>query len=282
MYLIYNHAHESQEYWTYRKIKEILNHANIEYEFTNNYNSANVVVLFDISKDISFIENNIDTNKIYLYLIFENIDYHKRYRRNTQLIKKLMNTKNLRFYIFGSNDYIDNYPNSFHFTPDYYFKNLSIKPQDNFETRYENGICHKYHMKWRHRQKLIELYKSNDLSNIIKFELSSYEALIAVYSKYLFNIACENSRNHNGSYITEKIWNAAKACCIPIYWGGNISKYTILNTKRIIMVDDINNPPDISKLDKNYLYDMYQLPLFNENHKEITEELYDKIRKIFL
>lgn len=53
---------------------------------------------------------------------------------------------------------------------------------------------------------------------------------IEVLSQYKFNICFENMKNTPG-YITEKIWDAFKARCVPIYWGAsNVTDYIPENT----------------------------------------------------
>lgn len=67
-------------------------------------------------------------------------------------------------------------------------------------------------------------------------------------------------------YITEKVYDAVIAGCIPIYKGGNLSK-TILNENRIIDAYD-----DLPKNPK----ELFELPILKP--KDIVEEMIN-IRK---
>lgn len=60
-----------------------------------------------------------------------------------------------------------------------------------------------------------------------------------ILSNYLFNFCSENALsrfNGNEGHITEKIYDAVAAHCIPVYFGGNIAKYTVLNPERVLCI----------------------------------------------
>lgn len=59
---------------------------------------------------------------------------------------------------------------------------------------------------------------------------------IAYLSSFRFNLCPENT--NNAGYVTEKIFHAVKAGCIPIYWGNEgFPETTILNKDAIIYLD---------------------------------------------
>lgn len=249
---------------------------NITYEFSD-YESSDVCILLDYGYggNLSFILNNIKTKKKYIYLSFENIFHFPRYRNRISFIKKMNQYSN--FYTIGIVKLLDS-DNSFCISPYYYRYDYSNIKLDNFDERYNNKICHMYHVSYKHRNNIIEHYESKNIK--LKCEISE-ETKICMYGKFLFNVACENSICKNKSYITEKLWDPILAGCIPIYYGGDIGKYTVFNTNRIINISNLNELPSIN-WDKNYLFDMFNLPIFNDNHKEIMEEQAYNFKKIFL
>lgn len=65
---------------------------------------------------------------------------------------------------------------------------------------------------------------------------------IAYLRQFKFNLCPENSNNRG--YVTEKIFEAIKAGCVPIYWGNEgYPEPDILNPKAIVYLDK-NNPED--------------------------------------
>jgi len=51
--------------------------------------------------------------------------------------------------------------------------------------------------------------------------------------RYKFCVAMENSVRHD--YVTEKIWDALAAGCIPIYLGSKTARHIIPDPQSIIM-----------------------------------------------
>jgi hypothetical protein len=95
---------------------------------------------------------------------------------------------------------------------------------------------------------------------------------------YKFNIAFENS--DCDGYVTEKIFHALIAGCIPIYWGSkNKPESDILNQNRILFFDS-QNPSFLEQQllylnnDEEALKEIYGLPVFNEN---AAEKIYDSL-----
>ena len=83
--------------------------------------------------------------------------------------------------------------------------------------------------------------------------------IINTASNCNYNIAVENS--YMDYYITEKVYDAVTAGCIPIYKGGDLSK-TILNEDRIIDAYD-NLPKNPKKL--------FELPILKS--KDVVDEM---------
>lgn len=69
----------------------------------------------------------------------------------------------------------------------------------------------------------------NDDSLLKKF----HDDKIAYLRNYAFNICPENSNSYG--YVTEKLFEAISAGCIPVYWGGyNTPEATVLNQDAIV------------------------------------------------
>lgn len=72
----------------------------------------------------------------------------------------------------------------------------------------------------------------------ISQELIGHEGKLAYISKYQFTLCPENT-NAEG-YVTEKIFHAMMAGCIPVYWGaGNSPEPNIINPKAIVFYDPL-------------------------------------------
>lgn len=60
-----------------------------------------------------------------------------------------------------------------------------------------------------------------------------YPCKLAVLKQYRFNICPENA--NAPSYVTEKVWHAIEAGCIPVYWGADYQpEHRILNPEAIL------------------------------------------------
>ena len=74
---------------------------------------------------------------------------------------------------------------------------------------------------------------------------------IAYLRQFRFNLCPENSNNRG--YVTEKIFEAIKAGCVPIYWGNEgYPEPDILNPKAIIYLDKDNPAEGLALLRKLY------------------------------
>jgi hypothetical protein len=71
-------------------------------------------------------------------------------------------------------------------------------------------------------------------------------AKIDFLQKCRFNICPENS--HGTGYVTEKLFDAASAGTIPVYWGEENPEPRMINSQRIINLSPSDNMKDI--LDK--------------------------------
>jgi hypothetical protein len=118
------------------------------------------------------------------------------------------------------------------------------------------------------------------LNNTTKLLLDYGNDKIRFLENYKYVIALENS-DTNG-YVTEKIFDAYLAGCIPIYWGSNNSpEPEILNQDRILFLNP-DNPSNLesqlSELcnDKN-LEEFYLKPIFRVDAAEI---IYDRLLKL--
>lgn len=74
---------------------------------------------------------------------------------------------------------------------------------------------------------------------------------IAYLRQFKFNLCPENSNNKG--YVTEKIFQAIEAGCIPIYWGNEgYPEPDILNPKAIVYLDKDNPEEGLALLSKLY------------------------------
>lgn len=74
---------------------------------------------------------------------------------------------------------------------------------------------------------------------------------IAYLRQFRFNLCPENSNNRG--YVTEKIFEAIKAGCVPIYWGNEgYPEPDILNPKAIVYLDKNNSEEGLALLRKLY------------------------------
>ena len=120
----------------------------------------------------------------------------------------------------------------------------------------------------------------------IDVKIPKYEDKINFMKEYKFNICPENK--YYEWYVTEKLVDAIKAGCIPIYYGAfNKFDEKIFNKDRILFCDDINLEKKVKELNSNkekYL-EFIKQPIFKENVADIIFEYIEnfdsKFRKIF-
>lgn len=119
--------------------------------------------------------------------------------------------------------------------------------------------------------------------------LYGYNEKISFISNYQFNICPENA--DGPGYVTEKIFHAFMAGCIPVYYGsGNSPEPTIINPEAIVFYDH-NEPSKLSKtlngfmkdasLRRQYAEQPYFLPLAAENIYETYLRLERKIKQLY-
>lgn len=109
-------------------------------------------------------------------------------------------------------------------------------------------------------------------------ELKGYEEKLAYISQYPFNICPENT-NAEG-YVTEKLFHAMMAGCIPVYWGAdNCPEPDIINPKAIVFYDPLR-PEKLSKeiqylsQDENTLASWSDQPYFLQNAASYIYDFY--------
>lgn len=128
-------------------------------------------------------------------------------------------------------------------------------------------------------------FRHNDDSLFTDYNDQKIEYL----KQFKFNLCPENSDNKG--YVTEKIFDAIKAGCIPIYWGSeNNPEPEILNQNRILFLklggDNAEVLSKIKQLNEDELAyrEFIEQPIFNVNAAEIIyshfERLEQKIREI--
>jgi glycosyltransferase involved in cell wall biosynthesis len=124
------------------------------------------------------------------------------------------------------------------------------------------------------------LFRHNDDSLKEMYNENKIEYL----KQFKFNLCPENS--DNDGYVTEKIFDAIKSGCIPIYWGsGNKPEPDILNPDRILFLSlDSDNSEVLQKIDKlnrdKIAYHSFlNQPVFKQNAQEIIFNYFKKLEK---
>lgn len=126
-------------------------------------------------------------------------------------------------------------------------------------------------------------HNDEDLKNIYNDNKIEY------LKQFAFNICPENSNSYG--YVTEKIFEAIAAGCIPIYWGSyNMPELDILNQDVIIkwnmngdnsaniaMIEDLYAHPDRLR---EFLAQPRLLPRAEENIVQMINQLEQKLRSI--
>jgi hypothetical protein len=108
---------------------------------------------------------------------------------------------------------------------------------------------------------------------------------IELLKNFKFNVCYENSV-HEG-YVTEKLFDAKFAGCIPIYYGDPVYSKIDFNENCFLNRLNYNNNDDfineIKKLnfDKNYFIDRAQEPLFKENQAPSLDRIYERLDNFF-
>lgn len=101
------------------------------------------------------------------------------------------------------------------------------------------------------------------------------------YSDYNFVLAMENTSSPG--YVTEKIYNALLAGCIPIYFGDKITK-RIFNSECFIDISDFESfdacAEHVANMTRDQVTYMQQQPIFTESNIYIdpTSDHYNSIR----
>lgn len=149
--------------------------------------------------------------------------------------------------------------------PHWLYKYKDISSDNKFKQNKirENKVC-----------SVIRNHRSEDRENIVKFYNSEQlnnegdwgtDSKFELIYKYYYNLAIEST--YMDYYISEKVYDAVIAGCIPIYKGGNLSK-TILNENRIIDAYD-----ELPKFPKK----LFELPILKP--KDIVEEMINTRKK---
>lgn len=108
-----------------------------------------------------------------------------------------------------------------------------------------------------------------------------YDDKIAYLRQFRFNLCPENSNDRG--YVTEKIFEAIAADCIPIYWGNEgYPEPDILNPKAIVYLDKDNPTEGLALLqrlcdDPKALADFATQPRFMQNADDVIYSYYEQL-----
>lgn len=104
---------------------------------------------------------------------------------------------------------------------------------------------------------------------------------IQFLQKYLFNLCPENSLQEG--YVTEKIFDAVIAGCIPVYWGNIPVEEAVLNQERILFYKpttcNSSSLKEVKVLINNLpkLEEIWHLPVFTSRAQEELHKIYNGI-----
>jgi hypothetical protein len=114
---------------------------------------------------------------------------------------------------------------------------------------------------------------------------TSSEDKLRFMNNYKFNICSENKYGYG--YLTEKLPQCMDALCIPLYIGCNdVNKinYKIFNINRVVFMDKFDSFDKLKELldspDKQY--EIYKLPIFNDNSFKILKNFMNLTKTIVL
>lgn len=133
------------------------------------------------------------------------------------------------------------------------------------------------------RENIVDLYKAVRKNTPGGYN-AGLEDKLRVIDKHVFCLAIENSLSNidRECYVTEKCIDAAMAGCIPLYSGGNIDKYTVLNPHRVLQIrdDDKCRIIDLKTIDRQFVLDTFNMPILADNHLEKKEEMFYNLKKL--
>ncbi|MFT7121470.1 MAG: hypothetical protein ACJAZ9_001648 [Neolewinella sp.] len=115
---------------------------------------------------------------------------------------------------------------------------------------------------------------------------SGYDAKLIFLKNYQFNLCPENT--NAGGYVTEKLFHAIAAGCIPVYWGSdNLPEPEILNQEAILFYDPKNRRSIQHQLielleDEEKLLAFAKQPRFTEDAHQIIGDYFLKLEQALL
>lgn len=269
LYLDYNYGSE----W-----KEVLTPAcfnvSVGYFMKLAYNEYTIVNCVD-DCDIYITECsnlNIIDNKLNIIICGESDDFFNYYK----IMEKYKHASNIKFIGTVEDSNISfNIPLQYRQAINGDFYTLNVIP-DTYLPSFKNRINRICFMR---RKCLLEKKQLREnLAKKFNVEYVNGDDKLSIIKQYLINFCAENSLskfNGNTGYITEKIYDASAAKCIPLYYGGDLNKYSILNPNRIIQLntgtDLINDYQNIiNNLSIEQLEQMYNMPILRADYNDFV------------
>lgn len=127
-------------------------------------------------------------------------------------------------------------------------------------------------------------YPGNFRHNDVSLKKEYNDDKIEYLKQFKFNLCPENSDAKG--YVTEKIFDAIKAGCIPIYWGSeNCPEPDVLNQNRILFLSlDGDNTEVLNKIkllneNENAYNEFYNQPILTTNAPEVIYGYLDRLEK---
>ena len=118
-------------------------------------------------------------------------------------------------------------------------------------------------------------------NNTTRLKVQFEDDLLNYLEQGKFNICLENSDSEG--YVTEKLWQAFLAGCIPVYWGdSNSPEPEILNPKRIVLVNPENIDTAINQInrlqnDEEYCRGWFKEPVFLPSAAQQINKMLDDL-----
>lgn len=143
---------------------------------------------------------------------------------------------------------------------------ISDRRSGNKRIEFLNLFCDKYPNtttalgRWSHDKSIHKQIPS-------RWSQEKLKPVVDTYSEYKFVLAAENTIEYG--YLTEKIFTALSAGCIPVYIGDSMYAKKILNHKRFVCVDDFESYEDcidyIVNMTDIQIDNMRKEPIFTNN-----------------
>lgn len=266
---------------------------NIDFELLNSHNTLQAKCVYPFLKRfIEVMKLDINLNELNIYHSLNHIEKDIYVRKETHDIE-FKDLSNIKLFIDSLDKKLNikNYYHVIYGAISYYLRDFEkqhwkklLLPLNRIETQMnKKKFC--VHMflnnTYRNGKKRYDFYKTlnniktvDDIKNNFRFELKMYEEAVNSYKPYRFAIVFEN--DIVDGWITEKIFNAFLAGCIPIY-DGTDDIYKYFNKDSFINAKDFDSLEDLAK----YVVKVDETPELYNKYINNSPTNICKLQKIF-